>query len=43
MKKNQLVSEFELAVKQAAIDCELNKEANMDANTKYVCDKWGLY
>lgn len=36
--KNKLVSEFELCVKQAAIDCELNKNANQDENTKFKCD-----
>ena len=38
LKKNKLVNEFELAVKQAAIDCELNKTANMDKDNKYICD-----
>jgi superfamily II DNA or RNA helicase len=36
--KNKLVSEFELCVKQAAIDCELNKNSNQDENTKFKCD-----
>jgi hypothetical protein len=39
MRKNKLVSEFELAIKETAIDCELNLNANTDANTSYVCDK----
>jgi hypothetical protein len=38
-RKNKLVNEFELAVKQAAVDCELNSNANMNRNDKYVCDK----
>ena len=36
--KNKLTSEFELCVKQAAIDCELNKNANQDENNKFKCD-----
>lgn len=36
--KNKLVSEFELCIKQSAIDCELNKNANIDKNTKFKCD-----
>ena len=39
MKKNKLINEFEIAVKEAAIDCELNKNANMDKNNKFKCDK----
>jgi len=38
-KKNKLVNEFELAVKQSAVDCELNHAANMEKNNKYICDK----
>ncbi len=38
-KKNKLVSEFELAVKQSAVDCELNQSANMEPGNKYICDK----
>jgi len=36
--KNKLVSEFELCIKQSAIDCELNKNANQDENNKFKCD-----
>lgn len=39
--KNKLVSEFEMAIKQSAIDCELNINANQDKNsddTKIKCD-----
>lgn len=36
--KNKLTSEFELAIKQSAIDCELNKNANQDEETKFKCD-----
>ncbi len=38
-RKNKLVSEFELAVKQSAVDCELNQSANMEPGNKYICDK----
>lgn len=38
LRKNKLVNEFELAVKEAAIDCDLNKSANMDKDNKYICD-----
>lgn len=37
-RKNKLVNEFELAVKQAAIDCDLNVNANMEPDNKYKCD-----
>jgi len=36
--KNKLTSEFELCIKQSAIDCELNKNANQDDNTRFKCD-----
>jgi hypothetical protein len=41
--KNKLTSEFELCIKQSAIDCELNKNANQDTinndeNTRFKCD-----
>ncbi len=39
MKKNKLVSEFEKAIKEAAIDCELNYNANKDPQNKYNCDQ----
>jgi len=39
LRKNKLVSEFELAIKESAIDCELNKTANMDKDNKYICNK----
>jgi hypothetical protein len=38
-RKNKLVNEFELAVKEAAVDCELNATANMNRKDKYICDK----
>jgi superfamily II DNA or RNA helicase len=38
LRKNKLVNEFELAVKQSAIDCDLNTSANMDKDNKYICD-----
>jgi superfamily II DNA or RNA helicase len=37
-RKNKLVNEFELAVKQSAIDCDLNVNANIDQDNKYKCD-----
>lgn len=39
LRKNKLVNEFELAIKESAIDCDLNLHANMDENYKYQCDK----
>jgi hypothetical protein len=38
MRKNKLVSEFEKAIKEAAIDCELNLNANISKNDKFICD-----
>uniref|UniRef100_A0A6C0EAM7 Helicase ATP-binding domain-containing protein n=1 Tax=viral metagenome TaxID=1070528 RepID=A0A6C0EAM7_9ZZZZ len=37
-KKNKLVMEFEKAIKESAIDCELNSHANMDNDNNYICD-----
>jgi len=41
MRKNKLVNEFEIAIKETAVDCELNYNANKDPNKpdEYVCDK----
>ena len=39
MRKNKLVSEFEKAIKEAAIDCELNYNANISKNDEFKCDK----
>ena len=41
LRKNKLVSEFEKAIKEAAIDCELNYNANIDPENpnEYKCDK----
>jgi hypothetical protein len=39
MQKNKLISEFELAIKETAIDCELNLNANTDDTISYKCDK----
>jgi len=41
MRKNKLVNEFEIAIKESAVDCELNYNANRDPNNpnEYVCDK----
>jgi len=41
MRKNKLVNEFEIAIKESAVDCELNYNANKDPNNpnEYVCDK----
>jgi len=39
MRKNKLISAFELAIKETAIDCELNLNANTDENNSYKCDK----
>ena len=41
LKKNKLVNEFEIAIKESAIDCELNYNANVDPNNPklYKCDK----
>jgi len=38
MRKNKLVSEFERAIKEAAVDCELNYNANISKNDKFICD-----
>jgi hypothetical protein len=40
LKKNKLVNEFERAIKESAIDCELNFNANKDPNNpkEYKCD-----
>ena len=39
LRKNKLVNEFELAIKESAIDCDLNMNSNMDQKHKYKCDK----
>jgi hypothetical protein len=41
LRKNKLVNEFEIAIKEAAVDCELNYNANMDPENpdEYKCDK----
>ena len=41
LRKNKLVNEFEKAIKETAIDCDLNFNANIDPNNKdeYHCDK----
>jgi hypothetical protein len=40
VNKNKLVQEFERAIKEAAIDCKLNKYANIsDDENDFVCDK----
>jgi len=40
MKKNELVNQFEKIIKQGAIDCYLNKNANVsDDDSSYTCDK----
>ena len=36
--KNKLISEFEQVLKESAIDCELNKNANI-TNSDFKCDK----
>ena len=40
MRKNKLVNEFEIAIKETAIDCELNYNANYDPENpnEYKCD-----
>ena len=40
LRKNKLVNEFEKAIKESAIDCELNYNANKDPNkpNEYKCD-----
>jgi hypothetical protein len=40
LRKNKLVSEFEKAIKESAIDCELNFNANKDPKNpkEYMCD-----
>lgn len=41
-RKNKLVTEFEKAIKEAAIDCTLNYNANYDEHSnepKFICDK----
>jgi superfamily II DNA or RNA helicase len=40
-KKERLINQFELAIKEIAIDCELNKNANVfkELGEKLVCDK----
>jgi hypothetical protein len=42
LRKNKLVGEFERAIKEAAIDCDLNYNANIDKNDPdniFKCDK----
>jgi hypothetical protein len=41
LRKNKLVNEFEKAIKESAIDCELNFNANRDPENpkEYTCDK----
>ena len=41
LRKNKLVNEFEIAIKEAAIDCELNYNANVNPEKpdEYKCDK----
>jgi len=41
LRKNKLVNEFEIAIKEAAIDCELNYNANINPENpgEYTCDK----
>ena len=41
LRKNKLVNEFERAIKESAIDCDLNYNANVDKDQPkaYVCDK----
>jgi hypothetical protein len=39
MRKNKLVSEFEKVIKESAVDCSLNKHANMDEDNNYECDR----
>jgi hypothetical protein len=41
LRKNKLVNEFEIAIKEAAIDCELNYNANVNPEKpdEYNCDK----
>jgi hypothetical protein len=40
LRKNKLVNEFEKAIKESAIDCELNFNANKDPKNpkEYICD-----
>lgn len=39
-QKNKLIKEFEVAIKEAAVDCELNKKANVYAGEERIkCDK----
>jgi hypothetical protein len=39
--KNKLVNEFERAIKESAIDCDLNYHANINPSNpdEYKCDK----
>ena len=41
MRKNKLVNEFEIAIKEAAVDCDLNYNANINPENQdeYKCDK----
>ena len=41
LRKNKLVNEFEKAIKETAIDCDLNFNANINPENKneYICDK----
>lgn len=41
LRKNKLVNEFEIAIKESSVDCDLNYNANIDPNNpnQYKCNK----
>ena len=38
-KKNEIISKFEMALKESAIDCNLNYYGNVNKNHVIKCDK----
>jgi superfamily II DNA or RNA helicase len=38
-KKEKLMRQFELAMKESAVDCSINYFGNIDRNEKYICQK----
>ena len=38
-QKSKVINEFEKAIKEAAIDCKLNKNANATGDEEIICDK----
>lgn len=38
-RKEKLMRQFELAMKESAVDCNINYNGNVDRNDKYICQK----